>query len=555
MRTLKTMCGLGLAASLGFVGQAQAQASRDGGYVIRDVSVVDVEVGVVRSNQDVYVVDGRIHRIATALDVVPGRFKHVDGSGLYLMPGLFDAHVHLMAGGDAFGPMLVANGVTCVRDTGAATAAIVAMRDGASSGPSVLPRIICTGAIVDGDPPVWPFSHPCDEPEEARAAVRKLADAGVDQIKVYSLLKADVYRAAVDEAHKLGLKATGHVPLDVTLDQAMAAGQDCCEHLTGFEKVIGEMAGWQPPNPDARWAWFGAWASYTDIPAHELEAFARRVAASGMHQCPTIVVMQGIGRAANTDDANKDPRMAYVPPALLSFWGGQRYAAMADNARNAARSMKAMVAELHRAGVPIMVGTDLANPYVFAGFSVHDEMVNFQDAGIPAADVLRAATVVPARFCGVADTLGTVDEGKAASLVLVRGNPLVDVRHAADIEAVFLDGRYLDRNTLDGMLEGVATANRPIVAVDEERLELPGAEVARGRYLSKFQEFDAGAKSSLSHATTRAITSRPIAGRPADRYRRSNSLTRSRRTSRSAPPPGRCSGGSPSRQPTPPPTA
>jgi len=267
------------------------------------------------------------------------------------------------------------------------------------------------------------------------------------------------------------------------------------------------------------------------------------------------VVMQGIGRAANTDDANKDPRMAYVPPALLSFWGGQRYAAMADNARNAARSMKAMVAELHRAGVPIMVGTDLANPYVFAGFSVHDEMVNFQDAGIPAADVLRAATVVPARFCGVADTLGTVDEGKAASLVLVRGNPLVDVRHAADIEAVFLDGRYLDRNTLDGMLEGVATANRPIVAVDEERLELPGAEVARGRYLSKFQEFDAGAKSSLSHATTRAITSRPIAGRPADRYRRSNSLTRSRRTSRSAPPPGRCSGGSPSRQPTPPPTA
>ncbi len=497
MRTLRTMCGLGLAASLGFVGQAQAQSSRDGGYVIRDVSVVDVEVGVVRSNQDVYVVGKRIHRIAPALDKAPRQFEVVDGSGLYLMPGLFDAHVHLLAGGEAFGPMLVANGVTCVRDTGAATGAIVAMRDGASAGGSLLPRIICTGAIVDGDPAVWPFSHPCDEPEEARVAVRSLAAAGVDQIKVYSLLKADVYRAAVDEAHKLGLKATGHVPLAVTLEEAMAAGQDCCEHLTGFDRAVGEMAGWQPPNPDARWAWFGAWASYPDIPARTLDAFADRVAASGMHQCPTIVVMQGISRAANPLEANEDPRMAYVPMSLRSFWGGARYTAMAENARNAARSMKAMIAELHRAGVPIMVGTDLANPYVFAGFSVHDEMVNFQDSGIPAADVLRAATVVPARFCGVADTLGTVDEGTAASLVLVRRNPLVDGRHAAEIEAVFLNGRYLDRNALDAMLAGVVAANRPSVAVDGQRLELPGAEVARGRYLAKFQEFDAGDEAFL----------------------------------------------------------
>ncbi len=498
MRTLKVMCGLGLAASLGLVvSRAPAQTPGDEGYIIRDVSVVDVEGGVIRANQDVYVVGKRIHRIAPALDKTPRQFEIVDGSGLYLMPGLFDAHVHLMAGGDAFGPMLVANGVTCVRDTGAATDAIVAMRDGASAGGSLLPRIICTGAIVDGDPAVWPFSYPCDEPEEARIAVRKLADAGVDQIKVYSLLEIDVYRAAVDEAHKLGLKATGHVPLAVTLEQAMAAGQDCCEHLTGFDRAVGEMAGWQPPNPDARWAWFGAWVSYPDVPPAQLKAFAGRVAASGMHQCPTIVVMQGIGSAATPDEANKDPRMAYVPAPVRSFWGGARYVAMADNARNAATYMKAMVGELHRAGVPLMIGTDLANPYVFAGFSVHDEMANFQSAGLAAADVLRAATVVPARFCGVADTLGTVDEGKAASLVLVRGNPLLDVRHAAEIEAVFLDGRYFDRDALDAIIEGVAAANRPVATPETARLELPGNEIARGRYRSKFQEFDAGTEDFL----------------------------------------------------------
>ena len=150
----------------------------------------------------------------------------LNGVPLDLIPGLFDAHVHISASPETFGPMLLANGVTCVRDTGAPTEMIVAMREQASGPDSMLPQIICTGAIIDGDPPVWPFSQPCDEPEEARAAVRKLAEAGVDQIKVYSLLDKAVYEAAVSEAHTLGLKVTGHVPLKVTLEEAMAEGHE-----------------------------------------------------------------------------------------------------------------------------------------------------------------------------------------------------------------------------------------------------------------------------------------------------------------------------------------
>jgi len=120
--------------------------------------------------------------------------------------------------------------------------------------------------------------------------------------------------------------------------------------------------------------------------------------------------------------------------------------------------MQAVTAGLHRAGVPLLCGSDLANPNVIAGFSLHEEMELFQDAGIPPADVLRSATIVPAEFVGVGDRVGSVEVGKAASLVLLRANPLDDVRHAREIDAVFLRGQLFDRERLDAMLAEVRSA-------------------------------------------------------------------------------------------------
>jgi hypothetical protein len=141
-----------------------------------------------------------------------------------------------------------------------------------------------------------------------------------------------------------------------------------------------------------------------------------------------------------------------------------------------------------------MVGTDLANPYVFAGFAVHEEMGLFRTAGIPNADILRAATIVPATFCGVADTLGTIRAGKIASMVLLRGNPLEDIGNVKLVEGVFLRGRYFSRNALDAMLDDVETVvveSMPNEAAVVE-LDLPGEEIIRGRYVMKFQQWDGG---------------------------------------------------------------
>jgi hypothetical protein len=158
--------------------------------------------------------------------------------------------------------------------------------------------------------------------------------------------------------------------------------------------------------------------------------------------------------------------------------------------------MQDVVKDLHQAGVTLLVGSDLANPFVMAGRSIHEEMGLFQAAGLSPADALRSATITPATVFGVADRLGTVTAGKTASLLLVRKNPLEDVRNASEIEAVFLRGKYFDRAALDGLLKeaknnagGAASA-----AADEPKVELtlPGEVVHRGRYRVKFMEFDAG---------------------------------------------------------------
>jgi imidazolonepropionase-like amidohydrolase len=313
--------------------------------------------------------------------------------------------------------------------------------------------MICTGAIIDGKPPIWPFSEVCDTPDEGRAAVRKLVEAGVNQIKVYSRLKLDVYQAIAEESKKQNIKFVGHVPEAVTLEEAMKAGQYINEHLTGFGAEIVRMA--ETPTPstlDSKVPDFVAIKAWSLLPKVErklLDEFTKRVAESGMVQCPTLVVHDGISKVGRSGDKD-EPRMKYVSPHMRSFWDSALYR---DFPAHLTEFKQQMVGELHRAGATLIIGTDLANPYVFAGSAVHEEMELFAKAGISPGDVLKAATITPARVCGVADRLGTVSEGKNASLVLLRADPLEKISNAREIEAVFLRGQFFDRTALLGLLE------------------------------------------------------------------------------------------------------
>jgi imidazolonepropionase-like amidohydrolase len=170
-----------------------------------------------------------------------------------------------------------------------------------------------------------------------------------------------------------------------------------------------------------------------------------------MAVCPTVITFK-VGTKIKTFQAGNFPRQEYISPMVLGIWASM-WSQQDDLEDFIWQNWAQMVKGLHQAGVPLMVGTDLMVPGVFPGYAVHEEMAIWQEAGIPPADVLRSATLLPARFMGLGERLGSVSVGKAASLVLVRANPLEDIRNAQQIESVFLGGQFFSREDLARLLE------------------------------------------------------------------------------------------------------
>ena len=193
-----------------------------------------------------------------------------------------------------------------------------------------------------------------------------------------------------------------------------------------------------------------------EVDSAELQTALHRIRDYGLAVCPTLVVMKH-GAHLKEIMAGDCPNLEYVSSMIWDIWKSMWNPDQAgtDMAGKVGLHMQAFVADLHRAQVPLMVGTDLLFPGIIAGFSLHEEMLLWQEAGIPAADVLRSATILPARFVDRDSRLGTVAEGKTASLVLTRANPLEDIRNANRIEGVFLRGRYFNRTDLDRLLQEV----------------------------------------------------------------------------------------------------
>ncbi len=420
-------------------------------YAITDVAVVDVVNGPVVPNQTVIVLGDQIAQIGDQgkLDLQPG-MKTIDGRGYYLMPGLVDAHAHYFEP-DTFGRLMIANGVLLVRDVGMPTDYILKLRDALNKGEMLGPEMVATGSILDGEPPlISTISTSVKTPEEGRQAVRQLAAAGADMIKTYANLDKNVFLAIIDEAAKLNLKVTTHLPETIYIEDAASAGLSSSEHFNGFEKVIAKLLG-EPVN--LTFHGLAADADYLqrldEVNPQELQAVYQRIKATGLTICPTVVtfkMMVDNQKIQNGDFLNSEYASAAIRAMWKSTWGSQRL----DDFiwRNWAR----MVVDLDRAGVPLMIGTDLSLPGILPGFSVHEEMAIWQEAGIPAADVIRSATIVPVQFMGRSDRLGSISEGKTASMVLLRANPLDDVRNTQQVEAVFLRGKYFSRADLDQLL-------------------------------------------------------------------------------------------------------
>jgi imidazolonepropionase-like amidohydrolase len=425
--------------------------------------VIDVRTGERRPDHTLVIRGDRIMRVGPAATVrVPKGVREIDGTGGYAIPGLWDMHAHifnqvtLRPANTWYFPLFVANGVLAVREMWTKPANISelqAWRNGVQTGALIAPRIPAVGRVLDGPKPVWQNTDSVTNPQGARRLVIETKGSGIDFVKVYSKLSRDTYFAIVREAQRQGLPVAGHVPFAVDAIEASDVGQRSFEHLSGMFESCSARSN------DLRRVEWDDWTSAHDslmLDTYDATRCARlfsRLAANGTVQVPTLSLWQREKMSAA--EIAKDERLSYIPTSERRTW--EPYLARlrptgAPLRRRYWEARLGLVGTMRRAGVRFMSGTDLGNPYLYPGFSVHDELRLLVEAGLSPLEALQAATLNPAEFLKVADSLGTLDTGKLADLVLLDADPLADIGNTARIRAVVLNGRLLTRSDLDGLL-------------------------------------------------------------------------------------------------------
>jgi amidohydrolase family protein len=425
------------------------------------VTIIDITGGAPKPDMTVVITGDHIADIGEASKVsVPQGGKVIDAGGKFLIPGLWDMHVHWYSRDTL--TLFTANGVTGIRQM-FGNSDLLRWRDEVTKGSLQGPRMAVASPIIDGPQPVWPNSISVSDEAEGRKAVTKVKKWGADFVKVYSLLPREAYFGIADEARKQGIPFEGHVPFTVSAAEASDAGQKSIEHMTGVvlacsdkeEELRSELV--QVNSPAAR-ARADARALETFSAKKEAELFARFIK-NGTWQCPTMTVRRS---NAYQDDPNfrNDERLKFIPRQNLERWGmrmGNRGGGSYAAAKRQFQKEAEVIGDMRRAGVPLLAGTDTGNPFCFPGFSLHDELALLVKAGLTPAESLRAATLNPAKFFGLDQTLGTVEKGKLADLVLLEANPLEDIRNTQKIDAVIMNGRFYDRKALDKMLSQAQT--------------------------------------------------------------------------------------------------
>ena len=429
---------------------------------ITHVNVIDTETGQEVPDRTVIISGGKISEVrASGKTTEPANAKILDGRGKYLIPGLWDMHVHTWDYESTY-PLYVANGVTGVRDMFGPPDANK-FRAELGKKQVIAPHFYLASPIVDGHPPVWPDSIEITTPEQARTVVNDEKQRGADFIKVYSRLAPEPYFAIAAESARAGIPFEGHVPNQVSAWQASDVKQKSFEHLYGIalacstrEQELQAKILPNAPLKDRVAMTAEAIRSYDESKCSDL---FERLKKNGNWQVPTLTVLRSLG-LLNDLQFTQDGRLRYfkkeyrdwlAPTNELRFksWTPADFALQ----REQFQFSKKLVGAMFRSGVPLLAGTDAGNPYCFPGFSLHDELALLVESGLTPLAALQGATRNPAIFMNATDRYGSISKGKVADLVLLDADPLQDIHNTNKISEVFLDGKEFDRATLDLILK------------------------------------------------------------------------------------------------------
>ncbi len=452
-----------------------------GAYCITNISTIDSESGL-QEAMTVIVKGNRILKIdKTETFNLSASNEIIDGTGKYVIPGLWDAHVHF-AYIEELAPsmfdLFLAYGVTSVRDTGGKIDFVKKWKNKALSSPQDAPRIMIAGPLLDGMPNVYDGSTPnrpalslgARNVEEAVKLVNQFDSIGVDLIKAYEMLTPDQFEAVANQAKKKGLKVTGHVPLSMDVIAASNAGMNSMEHLRNLEmscasnadellairrKMLSEGASLE-----------GGILRSNIHNAQRIEAIdkfdeekANKVlsvlAKNETWQIPTLSIMTGSTNRPFTRQEWMDS-FNYLPESVRTTWkdGAERVGAMPISEDRIKYSdwLKKMTSKINQAGIDIMAGTDCPIFFLTPGLSLHEELALLVESGLTAAEALEAATLAPARYFNLEEELGLIKDGYLADLVILNSNPLDDIGNTKEIDAVIREGKLRSRTDLDQML-------------------------------------------------------------------------------------------------------
>jgi hypothetical protein len=407
---------------------------------IRDVTLFDAPAARMRAHQTVVIEGERISAVGDAASTpVPPGARIIDGTGRWVIPGLIDAHVHLThvlyqarMTGDEVLPLWLAHGVTSVRSTGDNVPAQRLLQRWVAAHPGGGPRIfpgsfLIDGAVLDHNDVGWSLT----DPAQVAPFVADMAAWGVQTLKLYVGCERAVGQRVIAEGHAHGLAVAGHLEAYHPRD-AVADGIDSLEHIYTVADFIRD-------DPKDRHS--------VDIHSDLARRFIDEIAAKGTAVDPTLMVFWGTLFFADQADVVEHPDNALVPRQLRDYWRADNPRRFRDFSsgplairQRTFRTYQELTGLLHKAGVPILVGTDAAEPQVTPGASLHHEMAFLVESGLSPAEVLRAATLGNATILRQQAHLGSIQRGKLADLVLLDADPTVRIDHSRRIRQVVQGG-------------------------------------------------------------------------------------------------------------------
>jgi len=445
-----------LFATLGWIIFACSSPSHD--LLIANVNVIDVVTGEVLPNRTVAIDGDEITAIYTKVIKPKEGTEVVDGTGKYLIPGLWDMHVHNNWNYEDTNDLMLANGITGAREMWGNMAIRRKMVEDRAAGRPII-DIYSAGVIIDGSPRIWPGSDEVTDSEEAAKIVECQIAQGADFIKIYSRLDSAAFYSIAKTTKELGVPFAGHVPEKISVGNAASAGMLTMEHLYGLEKYAAHDSIMKHSDSLRQSGKYAAGMHYIlqYLDTTLLDRSVAELVNTGTWFSPSTVTMRGW--YFEYDSAfTADSRVEYLPQYLISNWfPAKQFGSKPDSFARAQRMAlwqldMAILRALVRNGASIIAGTDFPNSWSFPGFSMHDELEIYVQAGMTPLQALQTATINPSKVMNN-DRIGAIEKGKLASLVLLNNNPLEDINAIRDIESVVLRGKVYDRIALDEMLD------------------------------------------------------------------------------------------------------